>query len=61
MPSSEPILDRLKDERVLDVYCSDNKVFFTEMCDQHFGISLTKIEMYELIRELEYIADNMKD
>ena len=61
MPSSEPILDRLKDERVLDVYCSDNKVYFTEMCDQYFGISLTKIEMYELIRELEYITDNLKD
>ena len=59
--NKEPILNRLKEERVLDVYCSDNKIYFTEMCDEYFGTSLTKIEMYELINELTYLADNMKD
>ena len=59
--NKEPILNRLKEERVLDVYRSGNKIYFTEMCDQYFRISLTKEEMYKLIEELRYLTDNMKE
>ena len=55
------ILDHLKEERVLDVYRSGNKIYFTEMCDQYYGTSLTKDELYKLIKELTYLADNLKD
>ena len=62
MPNStQPVLDHLKECRVLDVYSSNNKIYFTEMCDQYFGTSLTKELMYKLIEELKDLADNLKD
>ena len=60
--SQEPILDRLKEERVLDVYRPDgtNLLHFIEACDEYYKVSLTKDEVYQLIDELKYLADNLK-
>lgn len=51
----EKLLEKLEDERVFSIECSNGEFYILEQCDEYFSYSLTKeecIELSELFREL---------
>ena len=53
------ILDKLENARVFKVYRKDDTLCFIEKCDEYYEERLTKDEMYKLIEELTYMANNL--
>ena len=57
------ILDDLEASRVFSVEVTPDQraVVFTELCDQYFEMVLTEQQLDELILELKYIRNNLRD
>lgn len=52
-----PILDKLSNE---NVFWIDDDWTFTESCDYHYHIKLSKEEIIQLSEELKLISENIK-
>ena len=55
-------LEMLADERIFSIELSDSKetVTIQEECDYYFSVEMKKDELFQLISELQDIANQMK-